>query len=245
MIQTIGEAIKSTLQVRALYQLLYSYVFGAREAIKSTLQVRALYQLLYSYVFGATLWGSFIAGFIAFRAIPRQQFGLLQSRTFPVFFSTSTGVTIALLGIWTATHNEVLVGTFDFSSPAPVFFSTSTGVTIALLGIWTATHNEVLVGTFDFSSPAVIQAWVLALTAMCNTVNLVYLGPKTTETMFKRHKLERAEKVQYSDPSASAEMKALNKQFGALHGVSSLLNLCSLLCLAAHGVYIGNSTHAL
>ncbi|CAE6525166.1 unnamed protein product [Rhizoctonia solani] len=175
------------------------------EAIKATLRVQALYQLLYSYVFGATLWGSFIAGFIAFRAIPRQQFGLLQSRTFPVFFSTSTGVTIVLLGIWTATHNQVLVD------------------------------------TFDFSSPAVIQAWVLALAAMCNTVNLVYLGPKTTETMFKRHKLERAEKVQYSDPLASNEMKALNKQFGALHGISSLLNLCSLFCLAAHGVSIGNT----
>ncbi|CAE6468636.1 unnamed protein product [Rhizoctonia solani] len=181
----------------------------ALEAIKATLQVRALYQLLYSYVFGATLWGSFIAGFIAFRAIPRQQFGLLQSRTFPVFFSTSTGVTTTLLGIWIGTHKEILVD------------------------------------IFDLSSPAVIQAWVLASAATCNAVNLVYLGPKTTETMFKRHKLERAEKVQYSDPAASAEMKALNKQFGALHGISSLLNLFSLFCLAVHGVCIGNSTHAL
>lgn len=81
--------------------------------------------------------------------------------------------------------------------------------------------------------------------------------------MFQRHKLERAEKKQYSDPTASGhlsklrsrllisrrqasvEMKALNRQFGALHGISSLINLLSFLCLFAHGVWIGSRTAAL
>lgn len=38
-----------------------------------------------------------------------------------------------------------------------------------------------------------------------------------------RHKLERESGTKYSDPNPSAEMKALNKQFGMLHGISSLI----------------------
>lgn len=177
--------------------------------IKTTLQPRVLYQLLFSYVFGATLWGSFFAGFIAFRALPRQQFGLLQSRVFPVFFSSATGVTATLLAIWTASHEEVRED------------------------------------TFNLKSPEVVQAWMLIATVACQASNLLYLGPKTSEIMFQRHKLERAEKKQYNDPTASDDMKALNKQFGALHGISSLINLLSFFCLLAHGVWIGSRTAAL
>ena len=179
------------------------------QVIQITLQPKVIYQLLFSYVFGATLWGSFFAGFIAFRALPRQQFGLLQSRLFPIFFSSAAGVTATLLGIWAAIHEEVRTD------------------------------------TFNPKSPVVLQAWILAITVLCYSSNLFYLGPKTSEIMFQRHRLERAEKKQYSDPTASAEMKALNKQFGALHGISSLINLFSFFCLVAHGVWIGSRGNAL
>ncbi|QRW00387.1 hypothetical protein RhiJN_28405 [Ceratobasidium sp. AG-Ba] len=179
-------------------------------AMKAIMQLRVLYQLLYSYVFGATLWGSFIQGFIAFRALPRQQFGMLQFKTFPVFFSTSTAITAALLGIWAASHPEVRAAPLDLGS-----------------------------------SPVVAQAWLLAFTVISHASNLLYLGPKTSEVMFERHKLERAEKKQYSDPTASAEMKALNKSFGMLHGISSLVNLFSFLCMLAHGVWLGSRNEAM
>ncbi|KAB5592628.1 COP9 signalosome complex subunit 6 [Ceratobasidium theobromae] len=181
----------------------------AAEAIKTTFQLRVLYHLLFSYIFGATLWGSFIAGFIAFRALPRQQFGLLQSRVFPVFFKSATAVTTTLLGIWAATHEEVRAD------------------------------------IFNLNSSAVAQAWILALAVVSQTSNLIYLGPMTSEIMFERHKLERAEKKQYDDPTASARMKELNKKFGALHGISSLANLFSFFCLLAHGIQIGSLTTAL
>jgi hypothetical protein len=43
------------------------------------------------------------------------------------------------------------------------------------------------------------------------------------------------------ETAASAEMKALNKKFGALHGVSSLANLGAVISLVLHGLWIGNS----
>jgi hypothetical protein len=55
-------------------------------------------------------------------------------------------------------------------------------------------------------------------------------------TMFQRHKLERSEGKSYQDAGVSDQMKALNKSFGVLHGVSSLLNLCSVLALGFHGL---------
>jgi hypothetical protein len=35
-------------------------------------------------------------------------------------------------------------------------------------------------------------------------------------------------------------MKALNRQFGSLHGISSLFNLASVIALGIHGLWIGN-----
>jgi hypothetical protein len=48
----------------------------------------APYHLLsYASVTGITLWHSFIGGPVAFKVLPRQQFGLLQSKLFPIYFS--------------------------------------------------------------------------------------------------------------------------------------------------------------
>lgn len=35
-------------------------------------------------------------------------------------------------------------------------------------------------------------------------------------------------------------MKALNKKFGSLHGISSLANMTSVIALGFHGLWIGN-----
>lgn len=42
-------------------------------------------------------------------------------------------------------------------------------------------------------------------------------------------------KKSYDAPPHSQEMTALNKQFGMLHGVSSLLNLGSFIATVAYG----------
>jgi hypothetical protein len=54
--------------------------------------------------------------------------------------------------------------------------------------------------------------------------------------MFQRHKLEREEGKSYNEVGVSDKMKALNKSFGMLHGVSSLLNLSAVLALGFHGL---------
>ena len=76
--------------------------------------------------------------------------------------------------------------------------------------------------------------------------------------MFERDKLEREEGKSYQDPQvralsykvshvevlivlqASDKMKSLNKRFGMLHSISSLVNLGVLLSLIFHGLWIAN-----
>jgi hypothetical protein len=58
--------------------------------------------------------------------------------------------------------------------------------------------------------------------------------------MFERHKQEKSEGKTYSEAGISDEMRALNKRFGMLHGISSLLNLQAVLALGFHGL-VSNS----
>ncbi|OBZ79858.1 hypothetical protein A0H81_00481 [Grifola frondosa] len=70
--------------------------------------IKSLYLLGYAWLFGMTLWVTFIGGVIAFRALPRQQFGTLQHRTFPIYFIISIGISSGLLTLWTYSHPAVL-----------------------------------------------------------------------------------------------------------------------------------------
>ncbi|KAM2965037.1 hypothetical protein FF2_022767 [Malus domestica] len=51
--------------------------------------------LCFSTTFGATLWATFIGGIIMFKNLPRHQFGNLQSKMFPAYF-TIVGICLAV-----------------------------------------------------------------------------------------------------------------------------------------------------
>ncbi|KAF8343773.1 uncharacterized protein EI90DRAFT_2176 [Cantharellus anzutake] len=75
----------------------------------------ALYQVLYSLVFGSTLWLTGIGGPVAFRVLPRHQFGALQAKTFPIFFGMSVGVEVTLLSLWIRKYPSVISTYTDVS----------------------------------------------------------------------------------------------------------------------------------
>ncbi|KAI0757289.1 hypothetical protein C8Q80DRAFT_91354 [Daedaleopsis nitida] len=158
------------------------------------------YQVGYAWLFGMTLWVTFIGGTIAFKSLPRQQFGALQHRTFPIYFAISIALSSGLLGLWTLSHPVVLT---HYLQPS-----------VADVG----------------------QAYALAAVVLSQSVNQFLIGPLTSKTMFKRHRLEKEEGKAYNEPG----MKALNKTFAQLHGASSLANLTAFLAVLFHGLYIGN-----
>ncbi|TEB35101.1 hypothetical protein FA13DRAFT_1728902 [Coprinellus micaceus] len=172
--------------------------------LKGLASVDGWYLLGYSWLFGMSLWISFFGGVIAFRALPRQQFGALQHKTFPVYFVQSIILSGSLLAIWIQKHPHVVQNAFK-----PWFLD-------------------------------VAQAYALAIVLIGQGLNYFVVGPMTSKLMFKRHKLEKEEGKAYNEPGVSEEMKALNRKFGSLHGVSSLFNLFAVIALGFHGLWIGN-----
>ncbi|KIJ38413.1 hypothetical protein M422DRAFT_176601, partial [Sphaerobolus stellatus SS14] len=158
----------------------------------------------FSFLFGMSIWVNFIGGVIAYRALPRQQFGALQHRTFPIFFSTSQILSSILLILWTLSHPDVVPN-------------------------W---YNPVIAD--------VAQAWALATVLVTQGTNDWVVGPLTSKTMFERQRLEKAEGKNSNDSGVSDEMKALNKRFGMLHGVSYLLSMGAVVGLIFHGLWLGN-----
>lgn len=70
----------------------------------------------------------------------------------------------------------------------------------------------------------VTNAWILAVGYLgTSLLNLLVVTPLASKIMFKRHRLEREEKKSYTDPDASAELRAISKEFGIVHSVSSIL----------------------
>ncbi|KAI3622487.1 hypothetical protein WG66_015635 [Moniliophthora roreri] len=175
------------------------------QSLLNAFSLNGLYMIGYGWIFGTSLWVTFFGGVIAYRALPRQQFGALQHRVFPIYFFQSILIGSGLLVLWISSHPDVI------------------------------THiQRPLVAD-------VAQAYTLASVILAQSINYFVIGPMTSKTMFQRHKLEKEEGKAYNEPGVSEQMKALNRKFGSLHGISSLLNLYAVIALGFHGLWIGNS----
>lgn len=78
---------------------------------------------------------------------------------------------------------------------------------------------------------------IIGLTALAN---LLLVSPKTTQIMIERKQREAKEGKNYWDEGISDELRAMNRKFGIAHGVSSLLNLATLVGCLWHGVILAD-----
>lgn len=79
------------------------------------------------------------------------------------------------------------------------------------------------------------QAINLGVGLVATLANLVWAEPAATESMFKRYALENVAPGAGRDEAA---IGALKKEFGKLHGLSSLFNLVALIACVSHGVWL-------
>ncbi|KLO20462.1 hypothetical protein SCHPADRAFT_897741 [Schizopora paradoxa] len=79
--------------------------------------LKGLYMFSYSWLLGMSFWVTFFGGVIAYRALPRQQFGALQHRTFPVYFVISISLSSGLLAAWTLAHPDIMTNYTSFRNP--------------------------------------------------------------------------------------------------------------------------------
>ncbi|XP_058188383.1 uncharacterized protein LOC131305350 [Rhododendron vialii] len=79
-----------------------------------------------------------------------------------------------------------------------------------------------------------------------NLANLFVFTPMTVEMMKQRHKVEREEQIgeevgwskNVEVAKVNPKLKAMNKKFGMIHGLSSLANIMAFGSLAVHSWYL-------
>jgi hypothetical protein len=57
-----------------------------------------LHLITYAIWLGTNVWNSFFVGLTMFKNMPRQTFGRVQSKLFPMYFALTTGANLVLLG---------------------------------------------------------------------------------------------------------------------------------------------------
>lgn len=160
-----------------------------------------------------------------FKTVDRPAFSAIQQKLFPIYFGIQTALPV------------VLALTF----PGNSLIGLSSGIP-GLLSDFARWHSLLPIAT-------------MFLTGL---VNLTILLPATTNTMKVRRGqgmlksstlrnavnantflAKRDGKDWYSEGPHSDEMKVLNKKFGILHGISSLINLTTFLAAVSYGFTLG------
>ncbi|KAE8148709.1 hypothetical protein BDV25DRAFT_12599 [Aspergillus avenaceus] len=117
----------------------------------------------------------------------------------------------------------------------PIYFSLQTALPV-LVALTASQNGQALgiSGLLDSSNRSTLIP--MATAAVTGLVNMTVLRPLTVNIMRERkHQETRDGKKSYDAGPHSKEMLALNKKFGRLHGLSSLINM---VCLGAT-VYYG------
>lgn len=188
--------------------------------------------------FGCSMWVSFVSGLVLFKNLPRHVFGRVQAKLFPryfqwAFFFLSIPILVDL----------VLKGDGLIAKSSSGWGSSKPNAVKILTDVFTTSPATAAGGL----SACQLQS-LLAIFGVV-VLNLFYFEPKTTEVMFKRHKVEarlgtghEIGQLKPSDPEKAKdpELVALTKTFGKLHGCSTSLNLIGLCLGIWHWCWLGS-----
>ncbi|KAF5101804.1 hypothetical protein D0Z00_000666 [Geotrichum galactomycetum] len=90
----------------------------------------------------------------------------------------------------------------------------------------------------DFADSAQLACLTLVVSGITGLTNLSVMSPLTRRIMEARRKQEGIDGKSCKDPNPSDEMRALNKSFGKIHGISVLLNLAGFISLILYGIIL-------
>ncbi len=120
-------------------------------------------------------------------AVPRQTFGLLQSRLVPVYFGLSTLISASLLTL----ELKLRPSLYTALKRTPI-----------------ATVRELFdAGKFAPRQILTSTVGLVAISGLGHLVNGLVVSPKTTQVMFRRHRLERIEGRRFEEEVRSGFFK--------------------------------------
>ncbi|KAJ5492598.1 hypothetical protein N7539_001344 [Penicillium diatomitis] len=167
---------------------------------------------------------SFVGGIVAFRALPRPQFATLQTAIFPVYFSMQTALPIVVA--LTASRQGQALGLPGLLAPENRMNTLLPMATVAITGLINMFVLRPL--TVKTMRERKHQGKLLSpLSPDLRSFSYKILAPET-----------RDGKKSYDAPPHSKEMMALNKKFGRIHGLSSMVNMVSFIATVWYGAIL-------
>ncbi|CAK7264318.1 hypothetical protein SEPCBS57363_001020 [Sporothrix epigloea] len=122
----------------------------------------------------------------------------------------------------------------------PIYFGIQSAVPVILAVTYPGggPHNDAA-GITGLLEPGNRLGFLVPIATMCvgSLLNLLIVLPATTKCMMERYAQERKDgKKSYEPAPHSQEMLALNRKFGKLHGISTVLNLSTFIMAIVYGV---------
>jgi len=170
---------------------------------------------------------TFINGIVQFRVLERPQFSAVQTKIFPIYFSMQSAIPAVLALTFPGTRTNLPWG--EPSGLAGVFAASNRwGVTVPLGTMFATGLLNLLVllpATQKCMADRRLQGeWSPPGVRLSLSVQLTSFAEK------------KDGKKSWDPPPQSQEMLELNKRFGMLHGVSSLLNLVTFIATVVYGI---------
>lgn len=195
--------------------------------------VAAVVHLLgFSTAYGICLWVTFVSGYVLAGTLPRQQFGMVQSRIYPVYFRvTAFSVGVALVGhllgrrgkLFTS-KSEMLQGFHLLGSLLMILINSFYLEPRATKVMFEKMKSEKEEGRERVDPVSVIPA---RGTAAAETIAT---PPASTP---EKQDLEKV----------NSRIVKSNERLKKLNAYSSLLNILTLVALTWHLVYLGQRLH--
>ncbi|KAI1917395.1 hypothetical protein LOZ39_000387 [Ophidiomyces ophidiicola] len=159
----------------------------------------------YGTLLGAQAYQSFIGGIVAYKSLPRPQFATLQASIFPIYFGLQTFFPLVVAATYPGEHSLGVSGPSGFA------------------GVLADGHG-------------VSTLLPLTLTLVGGLANLLVFQRATSKIMGQRKRQESIDgKKYYETGPHSKEMIQLNKSFGRIHGISTLVNFAALAATIYYG----------
>lgn len=164
----------------------------------------------YGTLLGSSIFQSFIAGIVSFRALPRASFATLQSALFPIYFAMQTAL--------------------------PVLIALTFPAERTAIGMTSSSINGVLEPGHRLH--VLTPLLVTALTGAANLLFIGPMT--TTCMKERKHQETRDGKRYHDAGPHSQAMQDLNKRFMWLHGLSSSVNMVGCITTLWYGFYLGD-----
>ncbi|KAK1433373.1 hypothetical protein QVD17_10283 [Tagetes erecta] len=219
--KSIGEILKKLKEVA---NDVVWYVVS-RDKIDSV--VGLIHMLGFSTAYGMCVWVTFISSYILGRYLPKQQFGLVQSRIYPVYFKAMAySISAALLGHLASRKSEGLTGMVGFPGSS----------LLAALGM-------VLTNMFLLEPRAT--------KTMYERMKIEKEEGRGVADPIRERVVDHAGGATVARPHAANVVVAerqdvlrLNEKLKRLNAYSSALNLSTLVAMTWHMAYMGTRLHA-